>query len=225
MKDEPLLITYPRSGTHFLCYLLEFLSKKPTGGTIGDILIPRNSGENNFVVITTHKGFKVINDYYKVILLIRNYKECLLRNLKKHWNNRADHPERVKAFMEGVRNDQAPRSFMRNIEAFDEHNAEKILIYYEDLVSNTAVEIHRLIDFLDLPTEYLKELLDNIDLHRRSSVFFYDRKENSATKGDVGKLTYHSRDLSPGEKRGFDEYYETHYPEIYEKYLRRYKEK
>jgi len=224
IKDKPLLITYPRSGTHFVCYILEFLTKKTTG--IGKkVLFPAGTGDDNPVIEVTHKGFRGIDDYTKVILVIRNYKECLIRNLKKFWDKREKDPERVKSFIEGVRNNQAPICLIRNIEAFEKYKGDKLLLYYEDLVSDTAREIQRLVDFLDLPKDHLGELLNNIDQHTRNSVKIYDKILTSATKGSAEKLIFHSRDLSLAEKKGFDEYFETRFPLIYCKYLRRYKER
>ena len=57
--DKPLLVSYPRSGTNWIRYIIESLSGKPTPGQ------ERVHTGTDYVMDTAHKGYPVIHRYNK----------------------------------------------------------------------------------------------------------------------------------------------------------------
>ena len=215
LYDKPLLVAYSRSGTNWIRYIVEFLTKKPTPG------YTRIIKGKNFALDHAHMGFAVMKNYDEVILIVRDYKECLLRHLTKHWKTSSA----VKTFLEQESSKTPPSGYIRNIQEFDKFKGKKLLIYYEDLILNPQREINKLVKFLNLPKNYLKELLNNLDYHKKQSVTLYMKNQKSITKGSIDKLKYHSKKLlSTKEKIEFDAYYEKNYSILFKKYLQRYKE-
>jgi hypothetical protein len=74
--DLPLRVTYPRSGTNWIRFFLEICSNKPTPGDTR-----YHTGED-YLIDRAHCGYPIMNKYNKVILILRNYKECLIREKK-----------------------------------------------------------------------------------------------------------------------------------------------
>ena len=85
------LLSYPRSGNTWLRYCIEFLSKKPTA-------IPgsKNLGGNSICEVIPNMGVDIkahpicgkshntldLNKKHKVIVLVRDYKEAIVRHYK-----------------------------------------------------------------------------------------------------------------------------------------------
>jgi len=214
--DKPLLISYPRSGTNWINYIISFLTEKPTPG------YGTKKNQERYIIDRAHKGFSVIENYESVILSIRNYKECLIRNLQEEWFVFQD----VNKFLINKTNIQPAYWYIKNIEAFHNFKKKKFLIYYEDLMISPKETISKLADFLNLSdSDRLNELIDNIDFHKTLSVEKYqvNKSHKSFTQGDVTKLEFHSQSLlSKKDRIIFDDYYQNNYPELFELYLKRY---
>lgn len=216
LYDKPLLMSYSRSGTNWVRYMIEFLSDRPTPGHT------RLVDGGNYVIDRAHKGFSVINRYSKVVLLIRNYKECLVRHSLDRWKKSSS----TKEFLEDRKQEQPPDWYIKNIQAFDSFKFDKLLVYYEDLVSDPENQASRIAEFLDIQNDNLSDFQNNIDYHRKRSVSYYGENQRSLTGGDTAKLNHHSaRNLTIEQSREFDVYYLTNFSGIYQKYLLRYKSK
>jgi hypothetical protein len=215
--DKPLLISYSRSGTNWIRYVIEYLTGKPTPGAAR--LIRKG---NDYVIDRAHRGYAVINEYKKVILIIRDYRECLLRHMPEEWRNSSS----VHDFLELRKAEQPPFWYIRNIEAFDQFKGEKACFYYEDMVRYPEKEIPRLVDFLQLPKDRLDDLLGNMERHQKKSILCYGSNKTSVTQGKTDKLNRHAlTHTSLEERKEFDLYYKKRYPDIYRKYLERYEVK
>ena len=218
-QDLPLLITYSRSGTNWIRYVIELLSGRPTPGH------ERLHGGEDFVVDRAHQGYRVISEYRRIILVVRNHKECLVRHYIDEWkaNKDGSHLVDVVGFLEDQSGRQPPEWFIENIRAFHEFTGDKLLLYYEDLMTEPEAEIRRLIEFLDLPRDGVDDLFADLSEHRRRSVELYRRNQASHTEGDADKLSHHSDSLlSDEEKRAFDAYYADRHPELFGRYLSRF---
>ncbi len=173
----------------------------------------------DFAIDRAHKGFSVISQYKKVLLVIRDYRECLLRHCHADWeklNNVVD-------FLESDLSKQSPNWYIENIASFDSFEGEKLCIYYEDLVQFPEQEILKMVEFLDLPKKKLKDLLDNLEEHKLRSIQAYRSTQKSLTAGKVDKLNYYaSKHLSQQQQTEFDLYYQNKYPKLYQTYLKRY---
>jgi hypothetical protein len=218
-RDLPLLMTYSRSGTNWIRYVVELLTGRPTPGH------QRLHGGEDYVIDRAHQGYRVASEYERIILVVRNYKESLIRHYIDEW--KGDEARQgsvdVVGFLEDRSGSQPPMWFIENVRAYHEFSGDKLLLYYEDLMTQPEAELRKLIEFLDLPRDGVEDLFENLDEHRQQSVGLYRQNQESYTEGSSEKLSYHSDTLlSDDEKRAFDAYYAERYPELYRLYLQRY---
>jgi len=218
-RDLPLLITYSRSGTNWLRYVIELLTGQPTPGH------QRLHGGEDFAIDRAHQGYRVASEYQRIVLVVRNYKESLIRHYIDQWQAGRDGAQRmdVTGFLDDRSGPQPPEWFIENIRAYDGFQGDRLLLYYEDLMTDPQAELLRLIEFLDLPREGVDDLFANLDEHRRRSVELYRQNQESYTEGAADKLNHHSEALlSEDEQRAFDRYYAERHPQLFERYLKRY---
>lgn len=167
-----VLISYPKSGSNWIRYCIEFLTQKPTQGAVKR-LIDGHSDTNNIILRRTHKKITV-NDSDFIVFLIRNPIELHLR--KSITNNNF---EWVKLY---------------SLYDFFETNKSKNnvrLLYYEDIIKNFS-ELSKLINNfyeLDLVND-IEEFHDNIEYHRQTSLmignpYFSDSKDENYYRNNV----------------------------------------
>ncbi len=101
--DLPLLITYSRSGTNWIRYIVEFLTGRPTPGH------RRLHGGDDFAIDRAHQGYRVAAEYERIILVIRVYKESLIRHYIDEWREQGAEQSDVVGFLEGRSGRQPPR--------------------------------------------------------------------------------------------------------------------
>jgi hypothetical protein len=211
-----LLVSYPRSGSNWTRYVIEFLTKRPTPGHFRLII-----GKRRMVFDRSHiwENQRSSDAYDKLVLLIRNYKECLIR----HHDQKFKEAKTIENFflLEGR---QAPIQYLSNIKDFDLFKGEKLLLYYEDLIIKTETEFVKLLKFLDIkvPSKRLKKFFANLDYHRKLSIMLYKLNQESVTGGSPDKTIYHSKTLTEEQKKEFDEFFKNYDYNIFVKYLLRY---
>ncbi len=216
LYTRPLLMSYSRSGTNSVRYVVEFLSQQPTPG------YQRTLGGANYFIDRAHAGYRHLENYSKTILVIRNYKECLVRHhglgFVKSFASIADYLETQDRL-------QRPAWYIKNIQAFEKFSGDKLLLYYEDILTAPEREYRRLAAFLELENKRLPDLINNIDEHKKRSVALYQTDHESVTAGRADMLDYHSKQgLSAEERQAFDDYYRENYPSLFKTYLSRYQE-
>ena len=213
--DLPLLVSYPRSGTNFVRYFIEYTTEMRTPGQV------RLIHKGPFCIDRSHRGFYNMKSYPFVILLLRNYKECLLRHNTDDWFK----SKNVYDFLNNSQLDQPCEWYIKNIEAFEFHENKKLLLYYEDMINHTDVFFNKLGKFLDINEEEVEKFIKNIYWHERQSVDAYCSGGHDSYTSTSKDTCFHSRKmLSLKEKKDFDIYYSLNYPELSMKYLRRYYE-
>jgi len=167
-----VLISYPKSGSNWIRYCIEFLTQKPTQGAVKR-LIDGNSDINNIVLRRTHKKITV-NDSDCIIFLIRNPIELYLR--KSVTNNNFEWNE------------------LYSLYDFFETNKSKNnirLLYYEDLIKNFSGLSKLINNFYELDlVNNIDEFNDNIEYHRQNSLmignpYFSDSKDENYYKNNV----------------------------------------
>jgi hypothetical protein len=211
--DIPLVASYSRSGTNWLRYILEYISEQPTPGQV------RLHYGSNYVVDRAHKAYAVMDKYQRVILILRNYRECLLRHQAELWQENPD----VTSFLENETVFQRPEWYIKNIEAFDEFQGDKLCLYFEDLVAKPAALIRRLADFLNLDKMRTEDFIEHLEIRRAESVEAYQRREHEAETGGKDAFNHHTKDkLTSSQITEFNEYYFKKYPHLFQKYLKRY---
>lgn len=215
MFDKPLLASYSRSGTNWIRFIIEDISGLPTPGK--ECLHPH--GLDPFVVDRSHKAYACMKRHPSVLMVVRDYRECLLRQHTALW---LQNPK-VAEFLVDRSEQQPPVWYIRNIEAFDRYPGTKLLLYYEDLVTGPQNEIPRIAEFLALDSARTADFVANIDEKFARSVGVYTSAGRASNTGASKDIRYHAKKhLSDAQQREFDAFYRERYPELYEKYLKRY---
>ena len=174
-----LLISYPRSGNTWLRYCVEFLAKKPTVGYTGTQKgkpIMSNFNIKNSkppLLKKLHTVDEQSEKASKVILVLRNYKECIPRHV-----NLFSCEEAIKK--------SGRISYLDLLYFYDNFNGEKIIIYYEDLMLQPKEELKKLLSFLKESEDFLEEFIENFEYHKKQSISFYNKGESkSQTEGNA----------------------------------------
>lgn len=213
-----IIASYPRSGNHWTRYIIEYLSKRPTLGsgnkqwstTVDGPIFKRlnKSGfyinNEDYIAVKTHKlNHKMIMDN-EILLIVRNYKEVMIRRFG------------VKKSIDRELN-QAFIDYMKLIELFDKSPNNKLLIYYEDLITNYEEVIPKMSDFFCLEKCRTKDFLSRYEFHRDECVKLYDNLNKSHTKGK--SIRYHSNKVDNMILKKYDNHVISNWPGLYKKYL------
>ena len=204
-----ILLSYPRSGNHLVRFFIELLSEMPTFGcneNPKDIEIYKNNFSEN-INFNIKKEYKIsdcfrkfhqppknkyisLNKNCELILILRNPKEVLLRhnnfrlNFKGGWDSYEE--------------------YFKGIDFFKNFKGKKLLLYYEDIVTNKVEFINKLYDFLQLDNiEKKNYVLSNIDK-------LYELSKNGENR-DWGKvksnsINYYYKNIPAAIKNSFDDY-------------------
>ena len=146
--------------------------------------------KSHTVEAINEKGYDVKQD--TLILLLRNYKECILRNFYKDTGELR--------MYDTVDLDVEIKHYIANIVAFNFWRGEKLLIYYEELMNDFETTFQDIVNVLALPECRFREFVAKLDYHRERSIAHY--KSGSHTKGT--DLLYHSKKLSAAGRRQWD---------------------
>lgn len=208
LSKFPVLLSYPRSGNHLTRFFIELLTQNPTYGSGGksntkDIPIYKNifpvkipfnikDGVNKKEKTYVKYHFTYNLQHHKVsslIFLLRNPREVLLRH---NGLDKLSIPEYQKYF--------------DGIDFFLQYKGPKLLLYYEDMLTQKTDFINKLYFFLDddaLPHK-LSYALSNIE-----ELFIYSSQgENRAWGGNRSNFNtnYYYDKISPTIKDDFDAY-------------------
>lgn len=214
LYDRPLLISYPRSGTNWVRYIIESLSGRPTPGQA------RLHTGTDYFIDRAHKAYPVAHRHPGVILILRDYRECLLRSNTGLWEEHRD----VELFLEDRMTLSPPHWYIDNLTAYDTYDGKKLLVFYEDLIGHPEREIRRISSFLDLDPDETDAFLANLDEHKRTSLsLFTAGGHTSETRGDSSKASHHAdMQITCEQRAAFDRYYMENQTTLFERYLSRY---
>jgi len=206
----PLLASFSRSGTNWVRYIIEWSTGKPTPGA------PRLIRGYDFVCDRAHKAYPIMENYGKVLFVLRDYRECLLRH---HWKA-YETSESIEHFL--LRDDlkQPCAWYWKNLQAFDEFKGDKNILYYEDLIAPDHNIIASILTFFGEDANRSGPFIRDLAEHKNISIGFYDAKHGSQTKGE--KTARHADRILSEERKSFDRFFETNHPVLFEKYLSRY---
>ena len=205
MKKENVLLSYPRSGNHLCRFFIELLSELPTFGCKGnpeDIEIHKNIF-NEDVNFNIKNNFNHEDCYYKyhyppssshidiqnLIVLVRNPREALLSQcgLDKLCLNNAW---------------WSYNGYFNIIDFYNSFQGNKLLIFYEDMLTNKKQFINTLYDFLKLDNPEKKDfVLSNIE-----NLYSVSRQVKHATNKSKGSLNFYYGNISESIKDEFDEF-------------------
>ena len=213
LYHRPLLVSYPRSGTNWVRYIVECISGCPTPGE--ERLV---SGDNYFLD-RAHRAYPVMKLYKKVLLIVRDYRECILRHKQDVWS---DYPD-VVALLTDETHEHPPSWYIQNIQAFDAFKGEKVLIYYENLLKEPVEAITKLSAFLRLDPARTRSFLEDIETEFQNSVDAYTRLVHTSETALTKDISFHAKTkLNPDQVEQFDEFYFSRYPDIANRYLSLY---
>ena len=217
-----LLFSYPRSGNTWLRYVIEVLTGRPSLGTPDNLPNDPPIGQRfdglSVDLDATPSALKRHERYHleagdehrPLMVVVRNYKECIVRH--RHFLEEHNDPFTF---------ERESDLYMAPIAYFDGHRPEKLLLYYEDLIENPAVSITRLAQWLGVPERARLDFLNRYEEHRTRSLQHYPAP--SFTQGKTTR--FHTFDLTPAQRKAWDEGMRRRHPALYDRYLARYHER
>lgn len=205
-----LLLSYPRSGNTWIRYIVEYLTKKPTIGytikgsapwdikCLGSFIDLGVDLDADNILVKRHALNYLHEDVDKLILIIRNYKEAIVKHVGKPLNI----------------NLLAQANYMDLIQYYDQFASDKVLIYYEDLITDVKPILNQLLTLLEYDDSHVESFMKNLEKHKIQCLDLYGY---SSTRGKVA--IFHSHKLGEELIRLWDEYLMKHHEELFVKYL------
>lgn len=162
-----ILLSFPRSGNHLVRFFIELLSETPTLGVNGNAkdlplytndyphpvpfnISPEQPIDEGVCFRKAHIAPPKAAPVNKLILILRNPRECLIRqNGFYSWNQNY--------------NWHSYEAYFRLIDYYVDSNATKTILYYEDILTDPHAFIRQLYDFLEIDNpQKLEYCLENV---------------------------------------------------------------
>ena len=209
-SHKNILLSYPRSGNHLCRFFIELLSETPTFGCGNNA----DDGEIHKIAFSEHvpfnvKSYRKEDCYYKyhsprfdsrnassLIVLVRNPKEVLLRhhNYTLAYRPTDWQPSQSDDF----------ETYFEIIDYYYSFKGKKLILFYEDMLTNKSAFIHKLYDFLSLNDKDKKRyVLDNLD-----KLFNLSLGGKYSWGGNISgnQLDYYYKNIPSRIKADFDRY-------------------
>lgn len=224
------IVSCERSGTHWTIAILQILLKKPvrpiknpnisTGKRVN--LLNFVLDENEPILYRSHyieSGFsKIDQSSNRLLLIVRNYKELIARECSG---------KKITKRLKGKKIKQ----YMKNLSFYDlwKDDDTKLLIYYEDLISDPKNTIEKLLMFYDKDIDLVEEFMENIDYWQkkvyRSYINSQGPQHGKSARNAKPKEIYHTKNISLDDLKKVDRKVRDAYPVLWERYLNRYRSK
>jgi hypothetical protein len=241
-SPEILFLSTQHTGTHLSLYCLcNLLGKRvifnrgPAQDTFfEEELIKFNNFKKEFIYASHNpKDLWIKKDGEKkdiLIVVLRNYRECLLRNHKTFQG--AINEIKTEASYNWANKFKAlsltsnHNHYFNNLRCYDFWDPDKrFLIHYEDLILNPEKVLIELAHFLNVNEEILNNFLENFDYHKKFCLEYYDTRFSKS--GDISKskgkdVLYHSKKLGFDKCVTIDSLAKELFPDLFDKYLKRY---
>lgn len=210
-------ISYPGSGASWIRYIIQ-IGKNLSVKSMSDFK-GLASDKQNYYCIKDHHATS-INPDHNLILILRNYKECILSNHYKtkifNFNNKqyvinTDYTKttNLKACIHW---------YMNNLKLYDAFSNNKHLIYYEDMINDPRKMLLELQEFTQLD---LGDIIDNLVYHQNKCKELYTKHwRKPHTDGKTAK--YHTNKLTYDQQLEWDQLFYDYNPDLYKKYLKQY---
>lgn len=215
-----IILSYPRSGNHLTRFFIELLSETPTFGrptNPEDTEIYKNIFSEK-IPFNISKNFNIKNAFFKyhnppksnvrvekLILIVRNPREVLLRQSDYTLNF---HNGRF-----------CYDAYFQDIDFFNNHKGKKLLLFYEDIITDKKKFIETLYEFLSIDNIQKKNYVLN-NIHK-----LYDLSANGKNRAWGGVVSqgtnFYYPKIPQSIKREFDSYLDDKlkkYPFLKEKY-------
>lgn len=223
--ERTIMLSFYRCGSHWLGYCLYELTEnydlnfnREFGDTplFSDSRKPMTSKNSHGIKflrghrirdIEKRDHIKIDKKNDRLILILRNYKECYKREAN-----------RIKMC--------SLHFFHQNPLYFDDldiyHHWPKenrYLVYYEDLIENPRETLEGVLSFLGESGNNLDPFVNNIESHKKIMLDAYSHRWGSASKGE--DLHFHEKQTDPADLIQMDDHVKTTYPHLLP-YLQRY---
>lgn len=226
------LISYPRSGNSFIRYIIEYLSKRPTLNCITDnkhgpiykegaSLIEIDDFEP--ILRKEHHWEYIkfeLNCQSIIIILVRNYKDAIISHFLRRIRKRDLILNRNRQKI--INWDEIytmSYQYLDLIDNFDKINNRKLLIYYEDFINEpfeSVINIYNILNIIN--AEKLNNFRESFKIIKADSINLYKAKKLHP------RLLKIKEEISEKELNEFDRFIESKNEQLYDRYLKRYKE-
>lgn len=222
-----ILCSYPRSGSTWTRYYLEYMTQRPTSG-IGDGSVARKHpqlGVDRNAKKYAHKTHQITSEdrkmCSKLILLVRDPVEAITRHgWSEGWKHKSNDDKALAKLEHALGHDTIQRiNYMNLIKSYEECKHPKLMVYYEDLCSKPAETLESIREFLELPEDRHNKFMQNYDSHKARSTSKY--AAGSITRGE--DLNFWAHKLKPRTRVQIYTKLREQQPELYDLYLSRYK--
>ncbi|MBS0619970.1 MAG: sulfotransferase domain-containing protein [Verrucomicrobia bacterium] len=237
-EPEVLLLAAPRSGMHWIAYSLctvldkNFIMNR--GPTEVDLFEGHFRSNTSGVIYGAHnpKDLWIEKDgekHDKLILIVRNYREALLRHFKS--NPRWVLAELKEQAKFRYLDESSALTFIlyrdhyfNNLRVYDFWDPSKrLLIYYEDFLVNPRPILEQVLHFLGSTDRFdaLNTYFRNLEEHSTYCLGLYDSMGGSHSKGK--DPLFHTKQIGFEMAMQIDQEAEALFPHLYNNYLKRYK--
>lgn len=221
-KFKNCLLSLPRTGSNWVRYWFEYFSNENTSER--NVLVEINhwgeqrTDKTNATLYKRHllSEEDIVNrDIQNLVYVIRDYRECFVRHC------------RGRTFDKKI---SRMSDYTDNLSVYDAFEGNKMVMYYEDFVSDPKTYMKQFLDFLEIKNEW-----HDIDIkeHRDISVKLYEKggSENvgsqtrgapSLTKGKAD-FQFHQKDLDDQTIALLENWFVENHSELHDTYLGRYK--
>ena len=238
-SDSPttFFVSPPRTGTHWTMYCIgtltgryvSFWHRFPKENPL-DVSIPPKTffgavliDQQKDAILHSHYPYRHLSSHthqgHKLLMIIRNHKEYLIRRAKEN-------KPTCQQVLDRLLNPHLINTYMNYLTFYEDWEDDKrLLIYYEDLMSDFRSTITKVIEFLgEEPNHRLDAFERDIEFHRNRILKYYDRVFNRGGGAmSQGKdQEYHSKPISKEVLISVDQYIEKNYPHYWRDYLARY---
>lgn len=226
----------PRSGNHFASYVISRILNIPciSHPNTGPFLWLSNEWKDTIDVKNPYQqkcffhGHNPFDLNLSVADKSKDYLIFILRDYKENFMSLAYDKEDIA--MMSLKNELLDikdpyeakvNSYINNITCFDKWDENKrFLIYYEDLIKNPEKPIMELCYFFDIDPQRAVKFLKDFEEHQKQC---FDM--SFGKKRDYNDLKRHSEKMNGQNIEEMDNFFCKNFPEHWEKYLKRYKEK
>ncbi len=226
--DQHFLLTFPRSGTNLTSCYIQALARKPIW--FMDQHAPHRRANNRLDLKLDYTKTPLYRSHFhmplkgmnkngnKLLLILRNYKECIHReNTKIHSN------EEFRDLF--VKEEQIVKTYLNNLAMYDSWDpANRLLIYYEDLIKTPVEQTKRILSFFDepIPDFLTDDFLRSISGSTLES--YHAQHKKSGGSHSKGKdLEFHSKQIPNEYLVEIDQKMESLSANLWDTYLKKYK--
>lgn len=226
-EKQYFFLTFPRSGTNLTsCYIqattgipIWFLNQVSSRAISNNRLGIKldYSKKPLFRTHTTEKLQGLNTNGNKLLFVLRNYRECIHRRVTTYDTN-----ESFKNLF--LSNEEVVQQYIENLTAYDAWDPlNRLMIFYEDLISNPVKEVAKILTFLEEP---FPDFLDEgflAAVSKKTLESYHQQHIGTGGSHSKGKdPDYHSKQLPIEYIHEIDAAMEATVPTLWEKYLKRY---